>query len=70
MTWTIGILLRGRGLCITPLMRGAQLDLSMAGRRIKLVLCHNAGRDHLEDMPNFPIVDFDVSMEGYLAVTR
>ncbi|MBL4836885.1 MAG: DUF1611 domain-containing protein [Kordiimonadaceae bacterium] len=63
-------IIEGQGSLYHPSYAGVTVGLIHGSQPDKLVLCHNAGRDHLEDMPNFPIVDFDVSMEGYLAIAH
>lgn len=63
-------IIEGQGSLYHPSYAGVTVGLIHGSQPDKLVLCHNASRDHMEDMPNFPIVDFDISMEGYLAIAR
>lgn len=62
--------IEGQGSLFHPSYAGVTVGLLHGSQPDKMVLCHNASRDHMEDMPNFPIVDFDVCMEGYLAIAH
>jgi len=63
-------IIEGQGSLYHPSYAGVTVGLIHGSQPDKLVLCHNASRDHIDGMPNFPIVDFDVCMEGYLSIAH
>lgn len=62
--------IEGQGSLYHPSYAAVTVGLLHGSQPDALVLCHNATRTHMDGMPDFPIVDFDVAMRGYLDIAH
>jgi uncharacterized NAD-dependent epimerase/dehydratase family protein len=63
-------LIEGQGSILHPAYAGVTLGLLLGSQPDAVVLCHEAGRTTIEDMPGFPLADLPVYIERYLEAGR
>jgi len=62
--------IEGQGSLFHPAYAGVTVGLIHGSQADKLILCHNAKLQHMDDLPGYPIVDIAECMEGYLRIAR
>ncbi len=62
--------IEGQGSILHPAYAGVTLGLLLGSQPDALVLCHEAGRTTIEDMPDFPLAELQVYTERYLEAGR
>ena len=62
--------IEGQGSILHPAYAGVTLGLLLGSQPDAVVLCHEAGRTTIEDMPDFPLAELRVYAERYLEAGR
>lgn len=62
--------IEGQGSLFHPAYAGVTLGLIHGSQPDALVLCHEAGRQHIEDYPSFPVPEFRECMDFYIAAAK
>jgi uncharacterized NAD-dependent epimerase/dehydratase family protein len=62
--------IEGQGSILHPSYAGVTLGLLLGSQPDVVVLCHEAGRTTIEDMPAFPLAELQVYTERYLEAGR
>ncbi|WP_321397066.1 N-acetyltransferase DgcN [Emcibacter sp.] len=63
-------IVEGQGSLFHPSYAGVTVGLIHGSQPDRLVLCHDAARQYMEDVQDFPIVEFNTAMEQYLNIAR
>lgn len=63
-------IIEGQGTILHPAYSGVSLGLLHGSQPDEMILCHDANRQFMEDLDNFPIHDLSVYIDAYLSAAK